>query len=231
MLKRSPKVVFKILSLIVLVVTVIATPSYAKGKTRKKASPLTPQITQEIVTRSKYYGIDEMLLLEVMRQESSFNPNACSSANARGLMQFIPSTAARFGITNPHDVSQSVDAGCRYLGFLIRKFNGRLDLVLAGYNAGEHAVEKYGNQVPPYPETQNYVRTIIQNYKRALAVKEAFLKQNNIVVAESKTNTPRSNTSYSYKTVSVVSKRPLTKKQIQQKLAELDNFSNTHKIN
>lgn len=230
MLEKSLNKRLKSLILLALVVLIGSSVTCAKGKVRKKVSPLTPQITQEIVTRSRYYGIDEMLLLEVMRQESSFNPNACSNANARGLMQFIPSTAARFGITNPHDVSQSIDAGCRYLSFLIRKFDGRLDLVLAGYNAGEHAVEKYGNRVPPFAETQNYVRTIIANYKRALAVKEAFLEQNNIVVTQqSKANTPSSSTSY--KTVSVVSKRPLTKKQIQEKLKELDNFSNTHKIN
>lgn len=229
MLERSLKIQIKILMLIALVLIISIDSSYAKGKFRKKTSSLTPQITKEIIARSSYYGIDEMLLLEVIRQESSFNPNACSSANARGLMQFIPTTAARFGITNPHDISQSIDAGCRYISFLIRKFNGRLDLVLASYNAGEHAVEKYNNQVPPYAETRNYVRTIICNYKRALAIKEAFLKQNNMI-AQSKLNTPSGSTSTNYKTVSVVSKRPLTKKQLQQKLAELDNFS-LHKSN
>lgn len=232
MLEKSLNKSLKSLILLALVLVISGSASYAKGKAKRKASNLTPEITKEIVTRSAYYGLDCLLITEICRQESSFNPMACSSANARGLMQFIPSTAKRFGISNPHDVAQSIDAGCRYVSFLIRKFDGRLDLVLAGYNAGEHAVEKYGNQVPPYAETRNYVRTIIQNYKRALAVKEAFLKQNNIVVAESKPNptTQTTNTRTSYKTVSVVSKRALTKKQIQQKLAELDNFS-IHKIN
>ena len=206
-----------------------------KGKTKRKLHPLTGEMTQEIVQRAKYYGLEPLLVLEVIRQESSFNPNACSSANARGLMQFIPSTARRFGITNPHDISQSIDAGCRYLVFLIRKFNGRLDLVLAGYNAGEGAVERYGNRVPPYEETQNYVRTIISNYKRALAVKEAFVAQNNLVLVQgnqgqgqSKGQASTTSNKSNYKTTPVVMKRPikpLTKRQIQQRLAELDNIS------
>jgi len=152
-------------------------------------------------------------------------------------MQFIPSTARRFGITNPHDISQSIDAGCRYLVFLIRKFNGRLDLVLAGYNAGEGAVERYGNRVPPYEETQNYVRTIISNYKRALLVKEAFVAQNNLVLAQGNQGKGQgqgqgqassSINKRTYKVTPVVMKmptKPLTKRQIQQRLAELDNIS------
>ncbi len=206
-----------------------------KSKTKRKAHPLTAEMTQEIVQRAKYYGLEPLLVLEIMRQESSFNPNACSSANARGLMQFIPSTAARFGITNPHDISQSIDAGCRYLVFLIRKFNGRLDLVLAGYNAGEGAVARYGNRVPPYEETQNYVKTIISNYKRALAVKEAFIAQNNLVLVQgSHLNQGQGQgqastiNRSSYKVSPVVMKRatkPLSKRQIQEKLRELDNIS------
>ena len=230
------KVLMVLAVVLVLVFVGSITPIYAKGKgkTKRKLHPLTPEITQQIVQRAKYYSLEPLLVLEIMRQESSFNPNACSSANARGLMQFIPSTAARFGITNPHDVSQSIDAGCRYLVFLIRKFNGRLDLVLAGYNAGEGAVARYGNRVPPYKETQDYVAAIISNYKRALAVKEAFIAQNNLVLAQSShlnqgqahqvSTINRSN----YKVTPVVMKRPtkpLTKRQIQQKLAELDNIS------
>jgi len=228
------KVLMVLAVVLVLVFVGSITPIYAKGKakTKRKLHPLTAEMTQEIVQRAKYYSLDPLLVLEVMRQESSFNPNACSSANARGLMQFIPSTARRFGITNPHDISQSIDAGCRYLVFLIRKFNGRLDLVLAGYNAGEGAVERYGNRVPPYEETQNYVRTIISNYKRALLVKEAFVAQNNLVLAQGNQAQGKGQSSIinknNYKTTPVVMKRlikPLTKRQIQERLAELDNIS------
>ena len=224
---------WKSLMVLILLVSIGVAPvdGKEKWKGKRKAYPLTPEITKEIVSRAKYYGLPPLMVLEVMRQESSFNPNACSSANARGLMQFIPSTARRFGISNPHDISQSIDAGCRYLSFLIRKFDGRLDLVLAGYNAGEGAVERWGNRVPPYEETQNYVRTIIANYKRALAVKEAFLKQNNITVVQAQVNhnQSRARAVSSYKTSFVVSKKPLTKKQLQQKLKELDDFSRTKK--
>jgi len=231
------KVLMVLAVVLVLVFVGSITPIYAKGKakTKRKLHPLTAEMTQEIVERAKYYSLDPLLVLEVIRQESSFNPNACSKANARGLMQFIPSTARRFGITDPHDISQSIDAGCRYLVFLIRKFNGRLDLVLAGYNAGEGAVERYGNRVPPYEETQNYVRTIISNYKRALAVKEAFVAQNNLVLVQgnqgqgqSKGQASTTSNKSNYKTTPVVMKRPikpLTKRQIQQRLAELDNIS------
>jgi soluble lytic murein transglycosylase-like protein len=224
-----------LMMVVMMVIGANVSTSYGKvkNKTKRKVHPLTAEMTQEIVQRAKYYGLEPLLVLEIMRQESSFNPNACSSANARGLMQFIPSTAARFGITNPHDISQSIDAGCRYLVFLIRKFNGRLDLVLAGYNAGEGAVARYGNRVPPYEETQNYVRTIIANYKRALAVKEAFVAQNNLVLVQgSHLNQDQGQASTinrsNYKVTPVVMKRPtkpLTKRQIQQKLAELNNIS------
>lgn len=204
----------KSFTLLLVLIIITITPVYGKGKGKGKSYPLTPEITKEIVQRSNYYGLDFLLILEIARQESSFNPQACSSANARGLMQFIPSTARRFGISDPHNVSQSIDGACRYLVFLSRKFDGRLDLVLAGYNAGEHNVEKYGNKIPPFAETQNYVKTIINNYKRALQVKEAFLKGNNIVLSQ-----------VSYKSVGVVRKKPLSKREIQKKLEELNNFS------
>jgi len=113
-----------------------------------------------------------LLVLEVMRQESSFHARARSGKNAGGLMQMIPSTARRFGITDPYDRHQAVAGGCRYLRFLWDMFGGRVDLVLAGYNAGEHRVVQYGYQVPPYEETRNYVRTIILAYRRALMVEE-----------------------------------------------------------
>lgn len=216
--------VLKTLALMFLVISISIIAVEAKDKRWKgkiKFYPLTEEITKEIIYRANHYGLEPLLVMEIMRQESSFNPLACSSANAKGLMQFIPSTAKRFGITDPHNVSQSIDAGCRYLAFLIRKFNGRLDLVLAGYNAGEGAVEKYGNRVPPYEETQKYVKTIIANYKRALQVKEAFLKGNGIVVSERGCRAEI----VTYKSIPVISKKALSKREVQKKLDELNNFS------
>lgn len=110
------------------------------------------------------YGVDPYLIYLVMAQESGFRPRATSQKGAMGLMQLIPATAARFGVTEPYDPEQSIMGGTRYLKFLLDLFEGRVDLALAAYNAGEGAVKKYGNRIPPYSETRNYVRTISARY-------------------------------------------------------------------
>ena len=110
------------------------------------------------------YGVDPYLIFCLMHQESRFTTNATSPKGAQGLMQLMPGTAARYGVTNPYDVAQSIMGGTRYLKDLLQMFNGRIDLALAGYNAGENAVIKHGYSVPPYEETRNYVRLIIARY-------------------------------------------------------------------
>jgi soluble lytic murein transglycosylase-like protein len=112
----------------------------------------------------KQYGVDPYLIYCTMSQESSFNSGATSPKGAMGLMQLMPGTAARYGVTNPYDVAQSIMGGTRYLKDLLKMFNGRVDLALAGYNAGEGAVMKFGNTIPPYNETRNYVRLILKRY-------------------------------------------------------------------
>ena len=112
----------------------------------------------------KQYGVDPYLIYCTMSQESSFNTGATSPKGAMGLMQLMPGTAARYGVTNPYDVAQSIMGGTRYLKDLLKMFNGRVDLALAGYNAGEGAVMKFGNSIPPYNETRNYVRLILKRY-------------------------------------------------------------------
>jgi len=110
------------------------------------------------------YGVDPFLIYCTMAQESSFTTAATSPKGAQGLMQLMPDTAARYGVTNSYDVAQNIKGGTRYLKDLLKMFNGRVDLALAGYNAGEGAVMKYGNTIPPYTETRNYVRLILKRY-------------------------------------------------------------------
>ena len=110
------------------------------------------------------YGVDPYLIYCTMSQESSFSSGATSPKGAMGLMQLMPGTAARYGVTKPYDVAQSIMGGTRYLKDLLKMFNGRVDLALAGYNAGEGAVMKFGNNIPPYEETRNYVKLILKRY-------------------------------------------------------------------
>jgi Transglycosylase SLT domain len=117
-----------------------------------------------IVDSSRRYGIDPLLIYSQMHQESSFKLRATSYKGASGLMQLMPATARRFGVTDIYDPKQNIEAGVKYMRWLLNTFGGDVVLALAGYNAGEGAVWKYGNQVPPYRETQEYVRRITARY-------------------------------------------------------------------
>src|SRR5258708_23947879 len=120
------------------------------------------------------YGVDPYLIFCLISQESKFRTIATSPKGAQGLMQLMPGTAARYGVVNPYDVAQSIMGGTRYLKDLLQMFNGRIDLALAGYNAGEDAVIKHGYPVPPYEQTRNYVRLITARYgKRQTSSKSA----------------------------------------------------------
>lgn len=111
------------------------------------------------------YGVDPALLDAVAKQESAYDPRAVSPAGAQGLMQLMPGTADGLGVTDPFDPTQAVDGAARLLRDLLERF-GQVDLALAGYNAGPGAVLRYGG-IPPYPETQNYVRSILSDLGRA----------------------------------------------------------------
>lgn len=157
-----------------------ARPSNAKTVVQKKPSRFVPAIhisnSKKVVSdhpvpfaalidqASERYGVDRFLLRAVIRQESAFNPLARSGANARGLMQMIPATAAALGITDAYDPAQSIDGGARYLLQQLQRFQS-VSSALAAYNAGPGAVSRYGG-VPPYRETQHYV-TVIMAHQRA----------------------------------------------------------------
>ena len=117
-----------------------------------------------IVESSRKYRIDPLLIYAQMHQESSFKLNARSHKGASGLMQLMPATARRFGVTKIYDPKQNIEAGVRYMRWLLDYFGQDVVLALAGYNAGEGAVLKYGRQVPPYRETREYVRRIGARY-------------------------------------------------------------------
>ncbi len=110
------------------------------------------------------YGLDPHLMYAVISAESSFNPNAVSPAGAMGLMQLMPDTAKRFGVADPFDPVSNLEGGAKYLRFLLRHFQGDWELALAGYNAGEGAVKRHGNAIPPYQETITYVDRVLRFY-------------------------------------------------------------------
>jgi soluble lytic murein transglycosylase-like protein len=113
------------------------------------------------------YNMDPLLVNSVIQVESGYNPKALSPKGAQGLMQLIPSTARRFGVRNVYDVRENVEGGVRYLKYLNSLFPNDLRLTLAAYNAGEGSVWKYGNNVPPYAETVQYVYSVGEKYGKA----------------------------------------------------------------
>lgn len=128
---------------------------------------------EEIAAAIAQHGVDEALVRAVIHAESAFNPNAISRAGAQGLMQLIPATAARFGVTDPFTPAQNIAGGVEYLAWLTKRFNGDFTKIAAGYNAGEGAVDRYDG-VPPYQETIRYVERVgilRQRYQSELAAK------------------------------------------------------------
>lgn len=123
-------------------------------------------IDSYIVASSLRYNIDPLLIYVQMSQESNFKHTAISHKGACGLMQLMPDTAKRFGAADIYEPQQNIEAGVKYMRWLLDKFDGDVQLALAGYNAGEGAVMKNGNQIPAYPETRNYVTRITTRYSQ-----------------------------------------------------------------
>ncbi len=130
------------------------------AKNKKKYTPL-------IAKAATKYQVDERLLHAVIQTESAYDEKAISSAGAVGLMQLMPATAKRYGVSNRKNPKQNIDGGTHYIKDLLKMFNSDLKLVLASYNAGEGAVKKYNNSIPPYPETKNYVRKVLGLYNKS----------------------------------------------------------------
>lgn len=118
-----------------------------------------------IATAAQRHGLDPVLLTAMATVESSFDPSAVSPKGAGGLLQLMPGTAERFGVADVFDVSQNVDGGARYLSWLLERYDGRTELALAGYNAGEGAVDRHKG-VPPFRETREYVRRVLRGADR-----------------------------------------------------------------
>ncbi len=130
--------------------------------TRKQNYQLS---VQQVAQR---WGIDPALLDAVITVESGYNPQALSPKGAQGLMQLMPDTAARYGVTDRSDPLANLEGGARYLRDLLLMFKGDVTLALAGYNAGENAVIKAGNRIPAYAETQEYVVKVLEKYRNSV---------------------------------------------------------------
>ena len=140
--------------------------SYESNYTRLTQAEITdlmPRIDAAIDTYSKLYNVDPKLIRALMKQESAFQPFALSTSGAMGLMQLMPGTADGLGVSDPYNIEENIRGGTQYLSQQIGTFNNDLELALAAYNAGPNAVKEYGG-IPPYEQTQNYVKMVMQYY-------------------------------------------------------------------
>lgn len=136
------------------------------------------QLLEQIQTSAIANQLDSELIHAVIHVESSFKAQALSHKGAKGLMQLMPATAKRFGVSDPEDPLQNIEGGARYLRKLLGTFKNDLTLTLAAYNAGENAVIKYGYRIPPFQETQQYVPKVMQIYSSLLKRRQQSMKIN-----------------------------------------------------
>lgn len=133
----------------------------------RRARPVDSNQFNPLVEKAaREHQIDQDLLRAVIAVESGYDPNAVSRKGAVGLMQLMPQTARRYGVRNMYDPAQNIQGGARYLRDLMGKFNNDLPLVLAAYNAGEDAIARHGNRIPPYRETRSYVPRVLDFYRQ-----------------------------------------------------------------
>jgi soluble lytic murein transglycosylase-like protein len=148
----------------------IADPANAPGRAHapRATRPISPELQRIVDSAAARSAISSRLIHAVIETESQYEPKAVSTRGAIGLMQLLPSTAKRFGAKDPFDPGQNVSAGAAYLKWLMGFFGDDLELVLAGYNAGEQAVVRAGRKVPPYAETQAYVKKVMAALQRTV---------------------------------------------------------------
>lgn len=137
----------------------ISCMSFSTARLNKRAKPYMASIQKY----AKKYQVDANLIKSVIAAESCYNRTAVSPKNAQGLMQLIPATASRFGVSDSFNADQNIKGGTRYLRFLLKRFKGDLQKVIASYNAGEGAVDRYKG-IPPYSETKQYVKNVLKVY-------------------------------------------------------------------
>jgi soluble lytic murein transglycosylase-like protein len=147
------------------VVSIDAEDSFAPLPTPVAA---TAPFREIVKAAAAHYSVDAELIAGVIAAESNFDPKAVSKKNARGLMQLLPETAARFGVRNIFDPQENIDAGTHYLRDLLQRYNNDLALALAAYNAGPERVQHFG-RVPPYAETASYIRRVKRAYEKSKA--------------------------------------------------------------
>ena len=139
-------------------------------KPKISLNPKRSDINQIIETLSEKYGVDSNFVKAIVKQESGFNPKATSKKGAMGLMQLMPATAKSLGVDDAYNPWQNVEGGVKHIKNLLSKYNDNQELALAAYNAGSGAVQKYGG-IPPYKETQNYVKSIMSMYNKTKEAK------------------------------------------------------------
>ncbi|GDY27448.1 lytic transglycosylase domain-containing protein [Agarivorans sp. Toyoura001] len=140
-----------------------------KAKSTQQKAPNQRPYHQLIVASARRHKLDPALVHAVIATESNYRADVVSRAGAMGLMQLMPATAERFSVTDPFMPEQNIEAGTRYLRWLLNEFES-LQLALAAYNSGENTVKRYGFAIPPYKETQNYVTKVIERYKKNLSL-------------------------------------------------------------
>jgi len=143
-----------------------APATIGRASTWLPSETLIQQYSPMIERASLAYGVEKALVHAVISAESGYNPYAVSRTGALGIMQLMPDTAKRYGVKNSLDPVDNINGGVRYLKDLLVMFNGNIELAVAAYNAGENAVIRYGNRIPPYAETVHYVPKVLGFYRK-----------------------------------------------------------------